>query len=79
MTVPAQCQNGSVWWNYPRGTLQVTFNNARAFTVCLTPTLGPVLGGIAQLVQGRELRVASPPGQAVLRRANNVRIMCVDL
>ena len=63
MSVPPQCQNGSVWWNYPQGTLQVVFHSPRPAIVCLTAPLGPVVAGIEQVVHGHEVPVTSPPGQ----------------
>ncbi|XP_070187157.1 meteorin-like [Littorina saxatilis] len=62
VTAPSNCTEGSVWWNYPRGTLQVNFHTDqnRPFTVCLTPSLGPLLNSVAQLYGGHRFAVRSP-------------------
>nr|KAG5714347.1 hypothetical protein BaRGS_018564 [Batillaria attramentaria] len=58
--VPSQCSNGSIWWNYPRGTLVVTFTQSSPFTVCLKPEIGPLLSSVHQAVNGQSVEVKNP-------------------
>lgn len=62
MTVPSECLKGRVWWNYPRGTLEVQFHQPKLFTVCLEPSLGPFLSSVSQVDgNGKEISINLRP------------------
>ncbi|PVD30880.1 hypothetical protein C0Q70_10155 [Pomacea canaliculata] len=62
VTVPSECLKGRVWWNYPRGTLEVQFHQPKLFTVCLEPSLGPFLSSVSQVDgNGKEISINLRP------------------
>ncbi|XP_025095212.1 uncharacterized protein LOC112564545 [Pomacea canaliculata] len=64
VTVPSECLKGRVWWNYPRGTLEVQFHQPKLFTVCLEPSLGPFLSSVSQVDgNGKEISINLRPDE----------------
>ena len=54
-TVPKNCHNGTFWWNYPQGTINLHFSNSNglSMSVCLRDYLGGDIFTIHDVTNGQ--------------------------
>ncbi|ESO86853.1 hypothetical protein LOTGIDRAFT_166855 [Lottia gigantea] len=60
------CLNGSIWWNYPRGTLRVHFrytDSSKEFRVCLKSGIGPSFRAAYDVTGGKHKVFPVPQGR----------------
>ncbi|OWF55071.1 hypothetical protein KP79_PYT17054 [Mizuhopecten yessoensis] len=46
------CKNGTIYWNYPTGTIDLHFKDDRAFTACFRDELGVAVLELSDITTG---------------------------